>query len=29
MAVKREDLIPKILNLAGVSPISLEQAIIN
>ncbi|BBA78778.1 putative methylenetetrahydrofolate reductase [cyanobacterium endosymbiont of Rhopalodia gibberula] len=29
MAVKREDLIPKILNLAGVSPISLEQAVIN
>ncbi|XTZ19324.1 MAG: methylenetetrahydrofolate reductase, partial [cyanobacterium endosymbiont of Rhopalodia fuxianensis] len=29
MAVKREDLIPKILNLAGISPISLEQAVIN
>ena len=29
MAVKREDLIPKILNLAEVPPISLEQAIIN
>lgn len=29
MAVKREDLIPNILNLAEVPPISLEQAIIN
>ncbi|WP_267383388.1 methylenetetrahydrofolate reductase [Cyanobacterium sp. uoEpiScrs1] len=29
MAIKREDLIPNILNLAGVSPISFEQAVIN
>ena len=29
MAVKREDLIPKILNLAEVSPISLEEAVIS